>query len=1249
MTKSYPKYFYSLLIFAVVLFAVTFIYEHQYISKLNNRDAVLQNVQAVVNEKSDTIKSYFVKLSVQLYQLDKNEPNAFRKLTQQLASPDKNFTFFIYKNDELVYWSDNSIGLSAANKSQIGNEQVGYWGSSYYEFFRTTAGEYSVTGLLLIKRSAPKFENKYIRNDFNPDFNLTENVFFASDKSTTQKFSVYNTQHQVLFSLLFDGETIKPVPLVIPVLFFIALLLFMLWLYTIVVYFLRVEIVYSFVIIMAFTVAIYLVFVVFRIPRSLFELTLFSPLLYASSNLLGSLGQLIVFTLLITFIVASIFSYMDVIEVKTATKGRAFWNTLLLGCVLVMVNFYAALINYLISGLVLNSKITFDLNNLLELTHYSFIGLSVIFLLVFTFYMMCDCCIRLLLKINLKYQLLFISFIAAQLVFLGCYYGLYQLNLIPTLSLTNYVQSGATLLLTALLVLLTQRRFTFYNSIILITIFALFTSKTINDLNVSMEREQRKTFADKLQNQQDLLAEFLFDDLAQKIKKDKVLISNFKVEDAMVYFNNDAQAVINSRLQQNYFNSYWTGYNIETKAFNCNGLPISNPLDPYLNIGVYERKIETECNPTGVKNLYSYKNNSGGTAYLAYIVLTDSENENEPVGTLVLELNSKVSKNESGYPEFLISQKQANQMVRNTYSYASYKKDLLVNKGGNFPFTVSDLQYKKKLAGKKEMFDERYGISYLFRVFDDGDMIVVSTKSSSIKSFFTLFSYTFAIIFTLFTILFFGYKLVVSNYHMGFDFKNRIQLTVTSIIIVMMLSIGSITIYNLISNFNSVQNQKLIEKINSVLLVIENETRDKDFTRDQIDDTWQYKFSEISSSLNSDFNIYDTYGFLMYSTQPKVFELNILGQYMNRKAFDELKGNPKLNFVQDEKIGTLNYIAAYEPIRNANNKTVAFLNLPYFKNEADLRNEISSLLVVLINIYVPIFLLSILTTLFFARRLARPLQLIQTSLSKVRLNKANPLIEWKRNDEIGSLVKEYNRMVRELQASAENLAQSERETAWREMARQVAHEIKNPLTPMKLSVQFLQRAMNDGSPDMDVMIKRFSENLVVQIDTLSNIATEFSNFAKMPMANNAVIDLQMVLKNSAELYNAEDETKIVFHKSTDEMLVYADKGQLLRVFSNLLKNALQAIATPENGLVTITVNDEGAEYFIAVSDNGIGITDEQREKIFKPNFTTKSTGTGLGLAMAKQIVENAKGRLWFESEINLGTTFFVSLPKYVNQ
>lgn len=1249
MTKSYPKRYYLLLFFATVLFAVTFGYEHYYLRNLNNRNAVLSNVQQVVTAKTKAINSYFNTLSAALYGIKQSNPDALRKLVQELKTPVNNFTFFIYKNNVPVYWSDNLIELNASDKAQIGNEQIGYWGSSYYEFFRRNVGEYSITGLLLIKRSAPKFENKYIKNDFNPDFGLTDNVFFVSDKSATQKFPVYNSKNKVLFSLLFEGETIKPVPTFIPVVFFLALLLLIVWLYTVVVFFLRVEIIYSFIILIATLVAGYLIFIVFKLPRSLYELTLFSPLLYASSKLLGSLGQLVILTFLITLIVLCFYKFMDSVRAKPIRTNVSWWTYTLPIQVFLLVNGYAIIVNYLISGLVLNSKITFDLNNLLELTHYSFIGLAVIFLLMFTFYLIADCSIRFILKTKFQFTTVLLLFTISQLLFMVFYYAFKDFNVVASFTLFNYLQSIATFMLTGLVAVSTQKRFTFYTSLILITIYAAFTSKTINDLNINQEHEQRKTFADKLQNQQDLLAEFLFEDMAQKIEKDRVLISNFKADNPLTYFNNDAQTIINSRLQHNYFNNYWSGYNIEATVFNCNGLPISNPLDPYLNISIYDKRIETECSPTAVKNLYSFKNANGGTAYLAYIVIKDTENDNEPLGTIYLELNSKVTKNESGYPELLISQKQANQLERKTYSYAFYKNNLLVSKGGNFPFMVSAVQYKQKVVNTSEVFDEKLGISYLYRALPNGDMIVVSYKISSFKSFFTLFSYTFALIFSIFAPFFFGYKLVKSNYHLGIDFKNRIQLTVTSLIIVMMLSIGSITVYNMISNFNALQDQKLVEKINSVLLVIENETRNKVLSREQIEDNWQYKFSEISSSLNCDFNIYDTLGFLMYTSQPKVFELNILGPNMNRKAYDELKGSPKLNLVQDEQIGTLDYIAAYEPIRNSNNKTIAYLNIPYFKNAADLRNEISSLLVVLINIYVPIFLLSVLTTLYFSKRLSRPLQLIQNSLSKVRLNKANPLIDWKKNDEIGALVNEYNRMVKELQESAENLARSERETAWREMARQVAHEIKNPLTPMKLSVQFLQRAMNDGNQDMDVMIKRFSENLVVQIDTLSNIATEFSNFAKMPNANNAVINLQTVLKNAAEFYDAEDETRIIYNESDKTMLVYADKEQLLRVFSNLLKNAMQAIAIPAKGLVTITVNDEGDNFFIAISDNGSGIADEQREKIFKPNFTTKSTGTGLGLAMAKQIVENAKGKLWFESQVNVGTTFFVSLPKYVNQ
>lgn len=1236
-----------MLALALLLGVVAITYECYYISELRNRPAILNNLQQVINVKTATINTFLDQLTYEMTKAGNNKA-AFTKISTAIKPPVSDFGVFIYYGDSLVYWSNNKVELKATDLSATGSEQLISIASTYYEYFGRKTGKYKIAGLLYLKRSDPKFENKYIQNDFNKDFNLGENVVFLTKKSTTQNFPVINSKGADLFYLFFEGEAYRPVPALLPTLFILSIMIFMCWLYTFVIYYSKVEITMSYLMVVGMMVG-YVVLMVFKLPHGLFELTLFSPQLYASSKLLGSLGHLLLGTFTLTFTIMCIYTIVNRLRINPKKYIENKWMLLIPFTAFLTIIFYATFVNYLISGLVLNSLISFEINNLLDLSHYSFIGLFVVFMLMITLYLMCDVALRYVLKTKYQFTTLVLLFAVSQVVFLVLFFLFRSSSLFADFHPNNYVECIGIFILCGLTALRSQKNFTFYNSLWLVIGFAAFTSLTIHQLNIEKEHDQRVAFADKLENQQDLMAEFLFEDISEKIVTDKILLSYFKVNNPRIYFSNDAQTFISDRLQQNYFNGYWTGYNITIYAFNHNGVPISNPEDSSLTVSVFKDQIKREAEKTETNVLYALKNAAGGGAYIAMLAMKDIENSNDTIGTIVLTINSKVTKNELGYPEFLISQKQANKLDRQTYSYAFYKNDLMVSQGGNFPYMVSDLQYKEKVNDHSDVFNGSDGISYLFRVLGNGDMIVVSKELAGFNTFFTIFSYIFTFFFLSFVIVYFSYKFVIGSYHFSFDFKSRIQLTVSMLIIVMMLSVGGITTYNIILKYDKSQDEKLIEKTNSVLLVIENETHNRTFSYQQIDDNLQQKFAELSASLNCDFNIYDTLGILKYTTQPKVFELSLLGNTINREALNELKDKPKLNLVQQEQIGSLNYIAAYEPIRNAANKTVAYLNLPYFKNETDLRKELSSMLVTLINIYVPIFFITILLTLYFSRRLTNPLQLIQTSLSKVRLDKSNPLIEWSKNDEIGALVREYNRMVIELQSSAENLAQSERETAWREMARQVAHEIKNPLTPMKLSVQLLQRAMQDGRPDLDKMVKRFSENLVEQIDTLSNIATEFSNFAKMPNANNAVIDLRAIIKSSTDLYDIEDETKIIFNESNKMMWVYADKDQLLRVFSNLLKNAIQSIPNPVQGLVTVTVNDDDDTYTVAVSDNGTGIADDKRDRIFTPNFTTKTTGTGLGLAMAKQIVEHANGKLWFESKLNMGSTFYVSLPKYVAQ
>lgn len=325
---------------------------------------------------------------------------------------------------------------------------------------------------------------------------------------------------------------------------------------------------------------------------------------------------------------------------------------------------------------------------------------------------------------------------------------------------------------------------------------------------------------------------------------------------------------------------------------------------------------------------------------------------------------------------------------------------------------------------------------------------------------------------------------------------------------------------------------------------------------------------------------------------------------------------------------------------------IGYLHLPYFEKQNELNNEISNFLSALINIYILLLALAVIITLIISSRITQPLLLIQEKLSNIRLGRKNEPIEYRRKDEIGELVNEYNRMIEELAASAEKLSRSERESAWREMAKQVAHEIKNPLTPMKLSVQHLQKAWEEKSPKLTEIFQRISQTLVEQIDTLSNIATEFSTFAQMPQAKKEPVDLNKIIGSLLDLFKELPDISVTFSGDQKEKIVFADKDQLSRMFSNLLKNATQAIQSDKNGIIEVAVVTENNNYIISVHDNGAGIPANQIERIFTPSFTTKSSGMGLGLSIVKSIVEGSGGTIRFETQEGEGTTFFVTLPAY---
>ena len=338
-------------------------------------------------------------------------------------------------------------------------------------------------------------------------------------------------------------------------------------------------------------------------------------------------------------------------------------------------------------------------------------------------------------------------------------------------------------------------------------------------------------------------------------------------------------------------------------------------------------------------------------------------------------------------------------------------------------------------------------------------------------------------------------------------------------------------------------------------------------------------------------------------------------------------------------------MSVYVPLYN-DSRIIGYLNIPYLHTQKKLEETISSFLLTIINLNALIFLLAGGIAFWVTKRITNSFIVIGNKMRDINLDNNNEEIEWDRRDEIGELVKEYNKMVRKLGESAKAMAQSEREGAWQEMAQQVAHEIKNPLTPMKLSIQLLQRAIQRDDSNVKELSKRVAETLVEQIEQLSKIASDFSHFAKINKTNPEKISLHFILYSLIEFYNMDEKLMISYTPAMQDVYLFADKTQINRLFTNLIKNAIEASDTQEKILIDINESVEDGSITIEVKDFGAGIASEQKQKIFVPNFTTKSSGTGLGLAICKGIVENAQGVIWFETEVNKGTSFFVKFALY---
>ena len=319
----------------------------------------------------------------------------------------------------------------------------------------------------------------------------------------------------------------------------------------------------------------------------------------------------------------------------------------------------------------------------------------------------------------------------------------------------------------------------------------------------------------------------------------------------------------------------------------------------------------------------------------------------------------------------------------------------------------------------------------------------------------------------------------------------------------------------------------------------------------------------------------------------------------------------------------------------------AIISIPYFQLNELYKRDLRAYFVALSPIYIFLFFVTSIIAFLLSKQIAEPIVKLTAVMKEAAVAKRYMPLSWKSSDEIGQLVLHYNFMVKELEISSEKLAQTQKEFAWKEMAKQVAHEIKNPLTPMKLNVQMFERKANTEDPEFPAKMKKFTASLIEQIDTLAHIASAFSDFARMPSSNKDILNLSEIVENTISFF---DPLSSGILKLDKDCFVFADHNQIVRVLNNLLNNAIEAVPENVTPMVTVSLEKGDHKVLLQVEDNGSGISVELQDKIFEPNFTTKTSGTGLGLAIVKRIVDDLNGHIYFDTILNKGTTFYISLP-----
>lgn len=766
-------------------------------------------------------------------------------------------------------------------------------------------------------------------------------------------------------------------------------------------------------------------------------------------------------------------------------------------------------------------------------------------------------------------------------------------------------------------------------------VVALYFSLTTSYHGFMKEQDRTQVWANRLAVDRDLSLELQLRSVEESISSDMLIAYMTALE--------NSSAMILNRITEYYLNRTRQAYNIGVMVFHEGDNAGENILYNIINNG--------EPIAEGSRFMFlsdAYGVNSYAGIFMYYRPETG-------LNRMIVQIESDSNKEDRGYGSIMGRFSQRGDVnIPSFYSYAKYKGGRLTSYKGNFPYPTIPDSFERE-ADDADVI-RNGGYVHFVNQIGDYETIVITRPQRNVLTYFTSFSYLFLIILLLGIILPNrkpGPKLFRSNY-----FRTRINVILFLSSFVILAFMAAVSIAFVYKRNEKNMNNLMSSKVSTVQGLMADQTRYVSDWSEMSTQSFATALNDISNATKADITLYTPGGKVFRSTSPEVFEKLILGSRIDQEAFYKIRNRNQRFYINRESIAGYHYWALYAPLFNERGDMIAIMSIPYTDRNYDFRSEAFFHAALIINLFILLLIVSLFISTRFVNSMFAPLVEMGKKMSNADIDSLEHIV-YEREDEISSLVEAYNRMVGDLKDSTRRLAQAERDKAWSQMARQVAHEIKNPLTPIKLEIQRLIRLKHNNNPKWEQKFDQVAEVILEHIQILSDTANDFSTFAKLYSEEPVLMDLDKTLKDQLMIFDNKENIKFSYI-GMEEAYVMAPKPQLIRVFVNLITNGVQAVEimqkemaeageTPVEGHILICLRHSTRDgcYDIVFDDNGPGVKGENLDKLFTPNFTTKTGGTGLGLAISRNIVEKCGGEIIYKKSFGLGgASFTVTIPAY---